>query len=368
MQRTDRGGGWRRVQRFMHESEKQCFDILRMNQGTFLSLCQVLSQKYKLEESCHVYLEESVAMFIEMVAQDVTVRVLAERYQHSLDTVKRKLDDVLAVLLKLAADIVKPSRGEFAKPSPKLVKDSRYWPFFENCIGALDDTHISVRPPSNSAEAYRGRKSEPTMNVLAICNFSMRFIFAYVGVPGRAHDTKVLTHCATHEPSFPHPPNGKYYLVDSGYPTRTGYLGPHCKARYHRDLFARGGPPTSTRELFNRRHSSLRSMIERTFGVWKAKWRILDRKHPKYELKKWIKIVTATMALHNFIRDSHFEDRDFAYWEMVDYYENHGDQAVENEEEGNIEHTPYIPTGDRAMETLHDVITEKIGRGRQLPY
>ncbi|XP_010456812.1 PREDICTED: uncharacterized protein LOC104738317 [Camelina sativa] len=297
------------------------------------------------------------------MAQDVTVRVLAERYQHSLDTIKRKLDDGLGVLLKLAADIVKPSRGEFAKPSPKLVKDGRYWPFFEKCIVALDGTHISVRPPSNSAEAYKGRKSEPTINVLAICNFSMRFIFAYVGVPGRAHDTKVLTHCVTHEPSFPHPPNGKYYLVDSGYPTRTGYLGPHRKARYHLDLFARGGPPTSIRELFNRRHSSLRSIIERTFGVWKAKWRILNRKHPKYELKKWIKIVTATMALHNFIRDSHYEDRDFAYWEVVDDYENHGDQAVENEEEGNIEHTPYIPTGDRTMETLRDGNLDLLSQG-----
>lgn len=30
--RTDRGGGWRRVQRFMNESEVQCYDILRMNQ------------------------------------------------------------------------------------------------------------------------------------------------------------------------------------------------------------------------------------------------------------------------------------------------------------------------------------------------
>ena len=51
-------------------------------------------------------------MFIEMVAQDLTVRVIAERYQHSLETVKRKLDEVLSALLKLAADIVKPTRDD----------------------------------------------------------------------------------------------------------------------------------------------------------------------------------------------------------------------------------------------------------------
>ncbi|CAA7049139.1 unnamed protein product [Microthlaspi erraticum] len=50
---------------------------------------------------------------------------------------------------------------------------------------------------------YRGRKQEPTMNVLAICNFDMKFIYQ-----------------AKYEAPFPHPPIGKYYLVDSGYPTR----------------------------------------------------------------------------------------------------------------------------------------------------
>ena len=128
--RTNRGGGWRRVQCFMNESEVQCYDILRMNQSTFNSLCKILSEKYQLVESGHVYLKESVAMFLEMVGQDLTVRALAERYQHSSDTVKRKLDEVLSSLLKHAADIVKPGRDEFASVSPILVDDPQYYPFF----------------------------------------------------------------------------------------------------------------------------------------------------------------------------------------------------------------------------------------------
>lgn len=113
-------------------------------------------------------------------------------------------------------------------------------------------------------------------------------------------------------------------------------------------------------------HSSLCSVIES--GVWKAKWRILDRKHPKYELKKWVKIVTATMAFHNFIRDSQYKDHEFAHFEAVDEYEHHGDQVVEHGEEVNIGHIPYVRAGERSMVILRDVITEKIGKGRQLPY
>ncbi|XP_048605867.1 uncharacterized protein LOC125583276 [Brassica napus] len=346
--RTNRGGGWRRVQRFMNESEVQCYDILRMNQSTFNSLCKLLSEKYQLVESVHVYLEESVAMFLEMVGQDLTVRALAERYQHSSGTVKRKLDEVLSSLLKLAADIVKPGRDEFASVSPILVDDPQYYPFFKDCIGALDGTHMPVRPPSVNVEPFRGRKGEPTMNVLAICNFSMKFIYAYVGVPGRAHDTKVLTYCAKEEASFPHPPVGKYYLVDSGYPTRTGYLGPHSRTRYHLDQFVRGGPPTAE-------NYSTESIL--------SKWRVLDHKHPKYDLTKWVKIMTATMALHNFIRDSNHEDCDFAHWKRVEEYEHRGDEVTENDD-----HVAYIPAGDRVMEAMRDSITEEMARGRRLPY
>ncbi|XP_010451529.1 PREDICTED: uncharacterized protein LOC104733663 [Camelina sativa] len=332
--RTNRGEGWCRMHRFMFESKVQCFDILRMNQSIFRSLCKRLSKQYKLEGSCHIFLEESVAMFLEMVAQDLTVCVIAERYQHSLDTVKRKLDEVLSALLKLAANIVKPKRDDLTSVSPFLVNDSQYMPYFRDCIGALDGTHVPVRPPSGNVEPFRGRKAEGTMNLLAICNFSMRFTYAYIGVPGRAHDTKVLTYCATQEASLPHPLPGKYYLVDSGYPTRSGYLG--CNAPEPSYDHAGHGQPRNA-----------------TMGT-------APRKHPKYELNKWIKIVTATMALHNFIKDSQEDDIDFLHWEVVESYEHHGDE--------NDGHVPYIPAGDRMMEDVRDSITMEMAEGTTLPY
>ena len=119
--RTNRGEGWRRVQRFINDSEVQCYEILRMNQETFKSLCKILSEKYGLEETLNVYLEESVAMFLETVGQDATVRVIAERYQHSTDTVSRKLEEVLSSVLKLASDIVKLTRNEFTNASREFA-------------------------------------------------------------------------------------------------------------------------------------------------------------------------------------------------------------------------------------------------------
>ena len=68
---------------------------------------------------------------------------------------------------------------------------------------------------------------------------------------------------------------GKYYLVDAGYPKLCGYLGPYKGERCHLREFRRGSQPMGYKELFNYKHSSLRSVIERTFGVWKSTWKIL---------------------------------------------------------------------------------------------
>lgn len=47
----------------------------------------------------------------------------------------------------------------------------------------------------------------------------------------------------------------------------------------------------------------------------------MNRKHSKYDRMKWIKLVTAN-SLHNFIRDSHREDRDFVHWQSNDDEKN----------------------------------------------
>jgi len=62
--------------------------------------------------------------------------------------------------------------------------------------------------------------------------------------------------------------------------------------------------------VFNHAHSSLRNVIERSFGVLKMKWRIL-KNLPSYPVNKQSKIIVACMALHNFIRECDLEDPHF---------------------------------------------------------
>jgi hypothetical protein len=64
---------------------------------------------------------------------------------------------------------------------------------------------------------------------------------------------------------------GKFYLVDSGYPNRPGYLALYKGTKYHLPEFQDGLEAQGKKEIFNFTHSSLRNIIERVFGVLKMK-------------------------------------------------------------------------------------------------
>ena len=101
-----------------------------------------------------------------------------------------------------------------------------------------------------------------------------------------------------------------YYLVDSGYPNRKGFLAPYKNNTYHIPDFRREGPPTKKEEIFNHAHSSLRNCIERIFGILKNKWRIL-KGIPHFDLVTQKRIIIACCVLHNFIRYSNLRAKQF---------------------------------------------------------
>ncbi|TXG69482.1 hypothetical protein EZV62_004417 [Acer yangbiense] len=131
----------------------------------------------------------------------------------------------------------------------------------------------------------------------------------------------------------------------------SGYLGPYKGERYHIPDCRRGRQPTVPREVFNQAHSSLRSVIERTFGVWKKKWKIL-KTMPKFSFDKQVKIVIATMALHNYIKRHAQRDRHF---EESKNYQNEG-----TEEEMDEESQETNGPGSQEIEVLRNQITASL--------
>jgi hypothetical protein len=125
---------------------------------------------------------------------------------------------------------------------------------------------------------------------------------------------------------------GKFYLVDSGYGNTPKFIAPYRGDRYHIGSF-RGSNRryNSAKDLFNHLHAQLRNVVERTFGVLKARFPILSRKGGiPYPYKTQVKIVMACCIIHNFIRKVNQPD------ELLELYEHgetpttvdNGDQEV----------------------------------------
>uniref|UniRef100_A0A2N9H7M0 DDE Tnp4 domain-containing protein n=1 Tax=Fagus sylvatica TaxID=28930 RepID=A0A2N9H7M0_FAGSY len=181
---------------------------------------------------------------------------------------------------------------------PDIRNNRRFYPYFKDCIGAIDGTHIRASVPIEIQGRFRGRKDGTTQNVLAAITFDLKFCYVLAGWEGSAHDSRVLDD-ALHRSRGLKIPEGKYYLGDAGYGNKTGILSPYRKVRYHLQEFS-DHPPENAQELFNLRHSSLRTTIERGFGVLKKRFRVLGAE-PFWSFETQVEVVLACCVLHNHI-------------------------------------------------------------------
>ncbi|KAK8926439.1 hypothetical protein KSP39_PZI018542 [Platanthera zijinensis] len=109
--------------------------------------------------------------------------------------------------------------------------------------------------------------------------------------------------------------------------------------------------------MFNHAHSSLRSVIERSFGVWKKKWAILWDM-PSYSFAKQADIMMSTMDLHNFIRRySSRNDIDFNECEQ----EGQDDRVAS---QGRQETCSDTAGGVEEMIALRDSISDQLYESR----
>ncbi|XP_021311570.1 uncharacterized protein LOC110433541 [Sorghum bicolor] len=290
----------------------ECHRMFRMNERIFLDLHDKLTIRYGLKPSKFINTYESLAIFLFICGGCESNRKGQNRFKHSGETISRKFHEVLDCVIAMAKDYIRPLDPNFRSVHKRIRNDKRAWPHLKDCIGALDGTHILVSLSPDEQVRYIGKTKVPTQNVLAICDFDMRFTYVSAGQPGAYHDTSVLYHAMeVDKQAFPHPPEGKYYVVDAGYPNRPGYLSPYKGERYHLPEWHRGMEPNTPTEKFNRIHSSVRNVIERSFGLLKMKWPILY-KMPHFSMLTQKKVVAACMVCHNFIREHASGDVDFA--------------------------------------------------------
>jgi hypothetical protein len=187
----------------------ECHLQLRMCTQMFYDLHDLLVARYGLKPSLHMSTLEMLAIFLFVLSGNESNRKTQNRFKHSGETIHRKFDEVLNAFMEMSKDFIRPKDPNFRTVHRRIRDDRRAFPHFKDCIGALDGTHIRVSLPPDDQVRYIGKSGIPTQNVLACCDFDMRFTYVSTGQPGSMHDTSVLYNAIKlDERFFPHPPKG----------------------------------------------------------------------------------------------------------------------------------------------------------------
>ena len=111
------------------------------------------------------------------------------------------------------------------------MNNPKFAPYFSNCLGALDGTHVDMHLPAVNQPCYRNKKQGLSQNVLAVCNFEMEFTFVLPGWEGSAHNVRVLQDAQSNHGFIT--PSHRYWLGDAGYSNSEHVLVPYQGTKYH---------------------------------------------------------------------------------------------------------------------------------------
>lgn len=120
--------------------------------------------------------------------------------------------------------------SEDSPTPPEIRANPKLYPFFKDCDGAIDGSHIAALVPSASVARHHNRKGFVSQNVLAACSFDMLFTYILPGWEGSTSDSQVFEDARRTD--FAVCP-GKYFLADAGFPACSFLLVPYRGTRYH---------------------------------------------------------------------------------------------------------------------------------------
>ncbi|KAJ1205808.1 hypothetical protein NDU88_001234 [Pleurodeles waltl] len=225
----------------------------------------------------------SVLHFLASGSFQTTVAIASGMSQPMFSNV---LSRVLSALLKhMRSYIVFPQVEDL----PTVKGDFYALGHIPNIIGAIDGTHVALVPPHRSEQVYRNRKSYHSMNAQLVCLADQYISHVNAKFPGSVHDAYILRNSSIPYVMGQLQRHRVWLLSDSGYPNLSWLLTPVRN------------PRTRAEELYSEAHGRTRRVIERTFGLLKARLRCLHMTGGSlfYSPKKVCQIIVACCMLHN---------------------------------------------------------------------
>jgi hypothetical protein len=211
-----------KVRRLLQGHEKNCRVNFRMEPRIFKALVNYLRRNKNVPNS-RVKVEEKLGFFLYMLSHNSSYEDLQITFHHSNGTFHHHINHFFKkVIPVLARHFLKAPDPNLVHP--KIAENPRFFSFFRNYLGAIDDTHIPISISSEKASPFRNRKGTLSINVMVACDFKTNITFVSSGWEGSTTDSRVLR--STMSKGF-HVPPSKFYLVDGGYANTPSFLAPY---------------------------------------------------------------------------------------------------------------------------------------------
>lgn len=204
----------------------------------------------------------SVLTALKFFANGSSIRTIAEQFGVAKTTVASIIHSVArAISVEYRATINFADNQENLRERKSKFKEIAGFP---NVIGAIDGTLIPIQRPSTNEHLYVCRKNFHAINLLAVCDADLIFLFVNCKYPGSANDSFIFRDSVLISFLSEGRCNG-VLLGDSAFPLKMFLMTPFLH------------PSSAEMESYNFAHTKTRNTIERAFGVLKSRFRCLDK-------------------------------------------------------------------------------------------
>ena len=282
-------------------TEQQFKNNFRLNRSTFSALLRCIGpylQKMDTQLREAIPVEKRVALALYSLGSTSELRTVANLFGVGKSTSCVLLHEFCSTLVdKLFHKFVQfPSTNKAIEDTTTdfLIKCG-----YPLCIGAVDGSHISIKPPLGFESDYFNYKKHHLVILLAVVNSSLEFTYVNVGAPGRSNDSSVFN-CSNLAEVIQHEIYSNHYMMLNGVKLQTHLVADSAFCLSPTLMKPYPDRPNMAKKysLFNYRLSRCRCVVERAFGALKNRFRSLHKKM-EYNLDNTITMIKATTILHN---------------------------------------------------------------------